>query len=153
MNNDLETFIGAMILIAILVGVAIGAVKTFRRNWVAALLLLIFLPPIWMIWAIIECFRGPVVESEVQFGSRGQNVNVTVVNQAGDPMGSYANVVSNADPKRIGTVRVRGSGRAEPQLIGSDVSKFPVPEMKACPHCAEDLKVGAKICRYCNRDV
>ena len=33
-----------------------GMIQTFRRNWVLALLLLIFAGPIWFIWAIIEMF-------------------------------------------------------------------------------------------------
>ena len=33
-----------------------GMIHTFRRNWVLALLLLIFAGPIWFVWAIIEMF-------------------------------------------------------------------------------------------------
>ena len=33
-----------------------GMIQTFRRNWVLALLLLIFAGPIWFVWAIIEMF-------------------------------------------------------------------------------------------------
>jgi hypothetical protein len=25
--------------------------------------------------------------------------------------------------------------------------------LKRCPHCAEDIKIAAKACRYCGRDV
>src|SRR5688500_9973957 len=29
----------------------------------------------------------------------------------------------------------------------------PQGETKVCPHCAERIKVAAKVCRYCGRDV
>ena len=35
-----------------------GMIQTFRRNWVLALLLLIFAGPIWFVWAIIEMFSA-----------------------------------------------------------------------------------------------
>ena len=33
-----------------------GMIQTFQRNWIAALLLLIFLSPLWLCWAIVEMF-------------------------------------------------------------------------------------------------
>lgn len=45
------------ILFIIFVGLWIGgAIQTFQRNWVAALLLLLILTPIWAIWAFFEIF-------------------------------------------------------------------------------------------------
>jgi hypothetical protein len=37
-----------------------GGVKTFQRNWILALILLIFLTGLWFFWALVECFTGPV---------------------------------------------------------------------------------------------
>ena len=56
------------ILLVILACCARGVIQTFRRNWVVALVLLVFLFPAWMIWAFVEIFLprpkeevGPVV--------------------------------------------------------------------------------------------
>lgn len=55
--------VGAIVwIITLIVAIALivlffkGMVQTFRRNWVLALLLLIFAGPIWFVWAIIEMF-------------------------------------------------------------------------------------------------
>jgi hypothetical protein len=52
----------AIIGIVIVVGIVMGAIKTFQRNWIAALLLIIFLFPIWVIWALIEVFTGEIAK-------------------------------------------------------------------------------------------
>jgi hypothetical protein len=49
-----------------------GGVKTFQRNWILALILLIFLTGIWILWALVECFTGPVKQNAV--------FNVRIVN-------------------------------------------------------------------------
>ena len=45
-----------VIAIGLIVLLFKGMIQTFRRNWVLALLLLIFAGPIWFVWAIIEMF-------------------------------------------------------------------------------------------------
>ena len=42
--------------VGVLLALSKGIIQTFRRNWVLALLLLIFAGPIWFVWAIIEMF-------------------------------------------------------------------------------------------------
>ena len=55
--------VGAIVwIITLIVAIALivlffkGMIQTFRRNWVLALILLIFAGPIWFVWAIIEMF-------------------------------------------------------------------------------------------------
>jgi len=42
-----------------LVALIVGAIRTFRRNFLMTLLLMLFLPGIWVIWALIELFIEP----------------------------------------------------------------------------------------------
>lgn len=46
--------------LAFLVGFIFGAIKTFRRNWILAFLMLVFLFPIWALWAFVEIFTGKI---------------------------------------------------------------------------------------------
>lgn len=48
-------FIAAVIIVIILVMLG-GAVQTFQRQPVVAILCVIFLFPIWILWAIVEIF-------------------------------------------------------------------------------------------------
>ena len=48
-----------IIAVVVLVLMVKGIVRTFQRNWLAALLLMIFLKPIWVIWAFCELFMSP----------------------------------------------------------------------------------------------
>ena len=48
--------VAAVILIGVVVFLFKGMIQTFRRNWVLALILLIFAGPVWFVWAIIEMF-------------------------------------------------------------------------------------------------
>jgi hypothetical protein len=48
-----------IIAVVVLVLMLKGIVRTFQRNWLAALLLMIFLTPIWVIWAFCELFMSP----------------------------------------------------------------------------------------------
>lgn len=45
-----------LILLVTIALIIKGGIRTFQRNWVAALLLLLFVGPIWTCWAIIELF-------------------------------------------------------------------------------------------------
>jgi len=54
----------------------------------------------------------------------------------------------------------KGGARRIKELIETLQSRWggPVPaafegETRTCPHCAETIKRGAKVCRYCGRDV
>lgn len=53
-----ETMIVGIIAIVLIALLIKGIVRTFQRNWIAALLLMIFLPPFYLIWAFVEIFRG-----------------------------------------------------------------------------------------------
>lgn len=62
----MEELIALILMLLLLWFCAVGAIRTFRRNWIAALLLLIFLPGIWIIWLIIELFieqPGPKIHN------------------------------------------------------------------------------------------
>ena len=48
--------IAIIVVIGLIVSLFKGMIQTFRRNWVLALVLLIFAGPIWFVWAIIEMF-------------------------------------------------------------------------------------------------
>jgi len=51
----------AGILIVILLFLIIkGVIKTFKRQPIVAILCIIFLPPIYLIWAIVELFTAPI---------------------------------------------------------------------------------------------
>ena len=50
---DILLGIVTLVILGLWIG---GAIQTFQRNWVAALLLLLILTPIWAIWAFIEIF-------------------------------------------------------------------------------------------------
>lgn len=84
MDDQTTVVIVSILIIAFIIGIIHGAIKTFQRNWIAALLLLIFVFPIWVFWAIIEMFTGPIVSEPLIAPSSpvSQNVNVTVVNQS-----------------------------------------------------------------------
>ena len=56
----MDAVLTVLILGALVLLIIFGGVKTFKRNLVAALLCLIFLAPIWMLWAFIELFTGKV---------------------------------------------------------------------------------------------
>ena len=48
--------IGLSVLPVLLGCCARGVIQTFRRNWILALVLLLFLFPAWMIWAFVDIF-------------------------------------------------------------------------------------------------
>lgn len=57
--------VGALVVFVVVFVVLIlllikGVVKTFQRNAVVAILCVIFLPPVWMIWAFVELFTGQI---------------------------------------------------------------------------------------------
>lgn len=56
------------ILIVIVVAIVLfllfikGVIKTFKRNAIVAALILIFLTPVFLVWAFAELFTGPIEE-------------------------------------------------------------------------------------------
>lgn len=54
----MEIIIVALV-IAGLVLVFTGGIRTFKRNWLLALLTFLFLAPIWLAWAFVELFIDP----------------------------------------------------------------------------------------------
>jgi len=60
-NMD-DLIIIVIICIVIFLLVIKGVIKTFKRQPVVAILCIIFLIPIYLIWAFIELFTGPIKE-------------------------------------------------------------------------------------------
>ncbi|MEL7430092.1 MAG: hypothetical protein AAFN43_08825 [Pseudomonadota bacterium] len=50
----------AIILIVVFFALIKGVIKTFKRQPVVAILCIIFLFPVYLIWAFVEMFTGPV---------------------------------------------------------------------------------------------
>jgi hypothetical protein len=63
-NNQLAVLVAAVVGIFALIGLVKGAARTFRRNWLLALFLIVVLTPIWLIWAIIEALTGSQAKGE-----------------------------------------------------------------------------------------
>lgn len=65
-NNQVILLLAGVIGIIVVVGILKGAARTFRRNWVLALILIVLLTPIWLIWAMIEALAGPPTKKTAQ---------------------------------------------------------------------------------------
>ena len=49
------------IFIVILCLAAIGGmIKTFKRNWILAIIMMILVFPVWICWALVEMFTGEI---------------------------------------------------------------------------------------------
>lgn len=148
MDDQTAQIIGAVIIIAVLIGLIKGGIKTFQRNWIAALILLIVLTPIWIVWAFVELFTGEVTKSAIQPSSNNQNVHVTFVNQSDGTSRQIDSRLLNEDLRVIdGKVLNDGPSKAE-------FSRSAIPQdTRECPYCAETIKKNAVVCRYCTRDL
>jgi hypothetical protein len=85
--------VALVILIGILSLIMKGAIQTFKRNWLAAVLLIIFLFPIWFIWAVIEVFR----DFDPSEAARPFETNLTVTQNVGGSFSDRDPKISDAD--------------------------------------------------------
>lgn len=61
----MEAFIlFAAVLLVLYVAIR-GGIQTFQRNWIAAIILLLFLTPFWLIWALAEMFMDKPVKEPI----------------------------------------------------------------------------------------
>ena len=58
-NGDVDA-VSVIIGLLIIVALIRGGIKTFQRNWILSLLMLLFLGPLWVCWAIVEIFTGKI---------------------------------------------------------------------------------------------
>ena len=49
-----------LLLVAFVIFLIKGMIKTFKRNALVAILCVIFLFPIWLIWSFVELFTGEI---------------------------------------------------------------------------------------------
>lgn len=57
----MEFVIGAVAVLVLFVFLVFkGIVKTFKRQPIVAILCIIFLPPVYLIWAFVELFTGEI---------------------------------------------------------------------------------------------
>jgi len=64
MTGD-EVF-GLLILLAILILLIKGGIQTFQRNWAVAILMLIFVFPLWLCWALVEVFLPKPIKQPIE---------------------------------------------------------------------------------------
>ena len=146
MSEGSTEIIVGLVAIVIIVALISGAVKTFRRNWLAALLLLIFIFPVWVIWAFIEMFTGEISIKKSSIEPSQQNVTVTVVQQSDGKTTKHSlDGLDEVSPYLEGT--------AVTNTLGIDVKEHQIKDaVKICKYCAEEIKASSLICRFCNRD-
>lgn len=146
MSEGSTEIIVGLVAIVIIIALISGAVKTFRRNWLAALLLLIFIFPVWVIWAFIEMFTGEISVKKSSIEPSQQNVTVTVVQQSDGTTTKHSlDGLDEVSPYIEGT--------AVTNTLGIDAKEHHIKDaVKICKYCAEEIKASAVICRFCNRD-
>jgi len=72
----IEEIVGLLALLAILVLVIKGGIQTFQRNWILSVIMLIFLFPIWVGWALFEIFLPKPVKQPVMVQMQPVDVNI-----------------------------------------------------------------------------
>ncbi len=148
MDDQTASAIAIVVLLVVLVALIKGAIKTFQRNWIAALLLLLVLTPIWAIWAFVELFTGPINKAPAQPTSNTQSVNVTLVNQT-DGTTRRIDGIQSDEYRNVIDARVVNDESASNQPSAS----LQKDDTKECSFCAETVRRNAVVCRYCNRDI
>ena len=63
MESGIATLVIGLVLLFVFIA---GGIQTFQRNWILALLMLIFLAPIWVCWAIVEIFLPKPVKQPTE---------------------------------------------------------------------------------------
>ena len=71
-----EEVVGLLVLLAILILVIKGGIQTFQRNWILSIIMLIFLFPIWVGWALVEIFLPKPVKQPVMVQMQPVDVNI-----------------------------------------------------------------------------
>lgn len=94
--------------------------------------------------------------SGMMASSKGRNVQIWVLLGACFPLISLLVLVIIKDLKAEAEAaqRMIDSENLRRMSVASQTTgpSTPASDMKTCPHCAEPIKLAAKICRFCNRD-
>ena len=69
----MESVILVIIVLATLYVAIRGGIQTFQRNWIAAIILLLFLTPFWLIWALAEIFMDKPVKAPLEVSVTHKN--------------------------------------------------------------------------------
>lgn len=79
----MEIFFGLLILAVLFICLIKGVVKTFKRQPIIAILMIIFLFPCYLIWAFCELFTGTIDENKKNDLSLNVNLSKGTVNTGG----------------------------------------------------------------------
>jgi len=79
----IEEVIGILVILCIFILLIKGGIQTFQRNWVLALLLILFIAPIWVGWAFVEIFMSKPVKQPIQVQMQPIEVTVNQNNKEG----------------------------------------------------------------------
>ena len=147
MDDQTAAVIGAIVVLVIFIALIKGAIKTFQRNWILALILLLLLTPIWLIWAFVEMFTGEIEKNAAQPSQNVQNVNVSYVVD-GARNGSMPLVTSEA-PSPLPKTSFDSGGVVDAEAIEVSAES----DTKECPYCAEKIRRNAVYCRFCTKEL